>query len=201
MSRLRASVAVASLVASLVMTAGVTIATTQSAVAAPTEPYPPTAPALTVNRGSVQVGNAVRASGNGFRPSERVLITILYRPPRWDHFETVQSYDTHADRQGEFSVRAEMHLPGTAIILAQGIGSGRTASATVRVTRRGHGDGNWVITNAGYTVDTGSAAAPSKPGSTSPGIALAGLGVLALAGSAALTRRTMRRRRAAAGQN
>jgi hypothetical protein len=59
MSRFRASVALASLVTSLVMTAGVTTLSAEAASAAPNDPYPPTAPALTVNRGTVRVGGSV----------------------------------------------------------------------------------------------------------------------------------------------
>lgn len=188
MGRFRASLAFACLAASVVLTAGVTAATEQAAAAAPTAPYPPAAPALTVNRGSVRAGDSVRASGNGFRPSERIYITILYRPPLWGPSTSVQSYDTYATKKGTFSVWAEMHLPGTAVILAEGFRSGRSASATVRVTARGHGDGGWTIKKAAYT-------APPKQHGTPPGALLAGLGALALAGSALITRGTMRRRR------
>jgi hypothetical protein len=188
MGRFRASVSFACLVASVVVTAGVTTATAQAASAAPAAPYPPAAPALTVNRGSVRAGDSVRATGNGFRPSERIYITILYRPPLWGPATSVQSYDTYATRKGTFSVWAEMHLPGTAVILAEGFRSGRSASATVRVTARGHGDGGWTIKKAAYT-------APPKQSDTPSGVLLAGLGALALAGSALITRGTMRRRR------
>jgi hypothetical protein len=189
MGRFRASVAFASLVASVVMTAGVTAATSQAATAAPNVPYPPAAPALTVNRGSVRAGASVKATGNGFRPSERIYVTILYRPPLWGPATSVQSYDAHADKKGSFAIRVEMRLPGTAIILAQGVRSGKTASATVRVTSNGHGDG-WTISPAGYTTPTGT-----NTTHTAPTVMLAGLGLLALAGSALITRGTIRRRR------
>jgi hypothetical protein len=209
MSRFRASVALASLVTSLVMTAGVTTLSAEAASAAPNDPYPPTAPALTVNRGTVRVGGSVRATGNGFRSHERVWITVLYHPLHWDHYTTVQDYGIHANRNGRFSINVRMYLPGTAIIRAYGVRSGRSASAPVRVLRFGHGLGGWLITRAGYTysgkpmavspVTTSTVASPPRketPTDT-PAVAVAGLGVLALAGSALITRKTMRRRRKA----
>ena len=211
MSRFRASVALASLVASLVMTAGVTSLSAEAASAAPNDPYPPTASALTVNRGTVRVGHSVRATGNGFNGDERVWITVLYHPLHGDHYTTVlQDYQIHANRRGRFSVRVRMYRPGTAIIEAYGVGSGRSASAPVRVIHTGHGPGGWVITRAGYTYSgeptalspatTSTLASPARnAGPTDPpAVTMAGLGMLALAGSALITRKTMRRRRKAA---
>jgi hypothetical protein len=210
MSRFRASIALASLVASLVMTAGVTTLSTEAASAAPHDPYPPTASALTVNRGTVRVGSSVRATGNGFRSHERIRVTVLYRPLYWDHYTTVlQNYGIHAGRQGNFSVKVQMYLPGTAIIKAYGVRSGRSASAPVRVLLFGHGLGGWLISRAGYTysgrpeaaspviTSTVASPAPAETPADPPAVALAGLGVFALVGSALITRRTMRRRRKA----
>lgn len=207
MSRIRASVALASLVASLVMTAGVTTLSAEAASAAPHDPYPPAASALTVNRGTVRVGGSVRATGNGFRGHERVWVTVLYRPLYWDHYTTVlQNYGVHAGRNGKFSVSVRMYLPGTAIIKAHGVRSGRSASAPVRVLLFGHGMGGWLISRAGYTysgkpeavspVITSMVASPppTQTPTDTPAVAMAGLGVFALAGSALITRKTMRRR-------
>jgi len=210
MSRFRASVALASLVASLVMTAGVTTLSAEAASAAPNDPYPPTVPALTVNRGTVRVGSSVRATGKGFRSHERVWIAVLYHPLYWDHYTTVlQDYGVHANRNGRFSIKVRMYLPGTAVIKAYGVRSGRLASAPVRVLLFGHGLGGWMITRAGYTYSgrpmavspvtssTVSSAPRNESPTGMPAVTLAGLGVLALAGSALITRNTIRRRRKA----
>ena len=55
-----------------------------------------------------------------------------------------------------------------------------------------------MISDAGYTAHT--VTLRPEPGSAPPGIVLAGLGAVALAGSATLTRTTARRRRKATAQ-
>jgi hypothetical protein len=207
MSRSRAWGVLASLVASLVMTAGVTTLTTSAASAAPQQ-YPPAASALTVNRGTVRVGEAVRATGRGFGRNEPVHVTVLYRPQHWNHDTTLfQSYSARTSSKGKFSVSVRMHLPGTAIVRAHGARSGKSASASVRVLLFGYGSvlghgkgGGWPFTRAGYVSSanaTTAVAAPSqtqKP-SNAPALAAAGLGATALAGSVLITRRQLRRRR------
>ena len=218
MSRSRAWAVLASLVAWLVIAAGVTTLTTSAASAAPSPQYPPTASALTVNRGTVRVGEAVRATGRGFGKYERVYVTVLYRPTNWDHYTTLlQNYSARASRKGKFSISVRMHLPGTAIVQARGARSGKSASAPVRVLLFGpgglfghgglfgNGNSGWSMTPAGYTSTSGTATTTStvaaqpreeQPSST-PALAAAGLGVLGLAGSVVFTHRQMRRRRKA----
>jgi hypothetical protein len=191
------------------MTAGVTTLTASAASAAPPQ-YPPTASALTVNRGTVRVGEAVRATGRGFGRNERVHVTVLYRSQHWDHYTTLfQSYSTRTNNKGKFSVNVRMHLPGTAIVRASGSRSGKSASAPVRVLLFsygnvfGHGHGGWSFTRAGYTSPAGTTtattavASPPRDKRPSPAAALAvaGLGAMALAGSVLITRRQVRRRR------
>src|SRR4051794_6760684 len=120
MSRIRAwGAALAGLAASMVMTAGLSAATTQAASAAPRAPYPPAASALTVNRGTVQIGGVVRATGHGFGKRETVRVTVLYKPLFWDHYTTVlQNYRTRTNRKGAFAVNVRMYLPGTAVVVA-----------------------------------------------------------------------------------
>jgi hypothetical protein len=197
----------------LLMTAGVATLTTSAASAAPPQ-YPPTASALTVNRGTVRVGEAVRATGRGFGRNERVHVTVLYRPQHWDHYTTLfQSYSTRTSSKGKFSVSVRMHLPGTATVRAHGARSGKSASAPVRVllfrygSVFGHantlGHGGWSFARAGYVASGDTATAASKVASpprdeqplNTPALAVAGLGAMAMAGTMLITRRQVRRRR------
>ena len=179
----------ASLVAALVMTAGVTAVTGTPAQAAPDDPYPPTASALTVNRGAVKVGASVRATGRQFSRNERIHLTVLYKPLNWDHYTTVlQNHRVRANGKGKFSVNVRMYLPGTAMIKARGLRSGKSAAAPVRVLLFGKGRDGWQITRAAHTP-------PAEP-TTTPALALAGVTILALTGGTLITRRFSRRRKA-----
>lgn len=144
MTRFRASVALASLVASLVMTVGGTLlpAEAASAVTAPHGPYPPTAPALTVNRGTVRAGSSVRASGNGFRSREWISIKVLYQTQHSSRQRAVLQSRIYTNRRGGFSLNVRLSYAGTAIIQAYAGRTGRTASAAVRVLDVVHGHGH-----------------------------------------------------------
>jgi hypothetical protein len=207
MTRTRVWAVLAGLIASLVMTAGLSTMTAQSASAAPHGPYPPQPSTMTVNRGTVQVGGSVRVSGRGFGNRETVRVSVFYKPLFWDHYTSVlQDYRTRTDRRGGFSVSVRMVLPGRAVVIADGLRSGKGGSAPVRVLlfNQGHGNcncngGGWRITRAGYTY-SGTAPvampvavkpAPAEPDRT-PALAAAALGVVGLTGGVLIKRRRRR---------
>jgi hypothetical protein len=181
----------------MAMLVGAATLTSSAASAAPTlRPYPPPPPALVVNRGWVRQYSYVRATGRKYAPRERVYVTITYRARPHDR-PSVRRTVVYADRAGRFSLHLRMTGTGRAVISATGTRSGSSASAVVIVQRRGHGHG---FQQAAVTtgLDTGSTGL--TPGSATPppadrGLAIAGLGVVALLGGAVITSRVTRRRR------
>jgi hypothetical protein len=93
-----------------------------------------------------------------------------------------------------------MSKAGQVIITAKGTKSHKNAAAFVYVIDKRKGGGSWYITPAAFsTGTTGTVLSSStQTPSNGVGVAIAGLGVTALAGSAIVTRRTIRRRRKAA---
>jgi hypothetical protein len=201
MSRFRPLATLATMVAMLAAPVGVVAFTPGSASATPSinsQNYPPTPPSMVVNKGTVKKGVTVRATGRKYQSRERVYVTVTFTPKGSHMTRVVKRVLVRADRKGKFSVNVKMFAAGTVVIKGKGLSSGKSASATVWVIdkKKGHG-GGWVIHPAAFTGGPAStsvltpASAPSGP----DGIALAGLGAMALIGSAAVTRQTMRRRR------
>ena len=190
MSRIRGSTLVAKIVTMLVMAVGAITLSPTAASASPKKHYPPPPPSLTVDRGVVKYGTTVRATGRKYGSRERVFVTVSYKPKYSRHWRTVKTAVVRADRNGKFSIRIKLYSAGLVVITARGTSSHKSASAFVYVIdkRGGHG-GSWSIRPA----------ANSTPlsGKPAPGLAVAGLGVLALTGSALVTRATIRRRRRA----
>jgi hypothetical protein len=194
----------ASLVATLAMSLGVTALTPGAAMATPrphhTGYYPPEPPVLVVNKGTVKAGKVVRATGRKFAKRERVKVTIVFTPKGNHHRKIVRTIWVRADKHGKFSINTKMSFAGTATIRAKGQKSGQSSTATVKILKAGHGGGWWDVHQVAFTGNggTGTPALSSTPASSpvgGTGMALAGLGVMALAGSAIVTRQSVRRRR------
>lgn len=171
----------ASMVAALAMMLGLTA----SAAQATPKHYPPPPPSLVVDRGVVKSGASVRATGREFEGRERVFITVTFRAAGSHRYRTVRTAVVRTDRGGRFTFDVRAHASGIVIITARGTSSRMGASAAVYVVNRHKGGGGWTMTPASFTGDT----------SNVPGLLTAGLGVLALAGSAMVARQTVRRRR------
>jgi hypothetical protein len=195
MSRIRGSTVLATIVTMLVMAVGAVTLTPSVASASHKKHYPPPPPALIVDRGVVKYGSTVRAFGRRYGSREAVYVTVSYKPNNSRHWRTARTAVVRTDRNGSFSIRIKLYNEGLVTITARG-GSHQSASAVVYVInkRSGHG-GGWSIRRASDT--TPLSGTPATPESNAPGLAAAGLGVLALAGSFLLTRRTIRRRRGA----
>lgn len=205
MSRYRALALRATLVALLATSASVATLTPTAASAAPSgaatatakSAYPPAKPDLVVNRGSVKAGQSVKATGRRYAKREKVTVTVSFRARGGHKYKVVKRITIRSDKKGKFSLRVRAPKPGTIIIKGKGVKSMKSASATVHVSsKRGHG--GWVISPAAFSTSTAGSTAgntatsvPSGPG----GVALAGIGVMALIGSAVVTRRVVRRRR------
>ena len=194
MSRIRASTAIAALVASMAMMAGTVTLSATAASAAPNAPvataakhYPPPPPVLVVNKGVVKKNVTVRVTGRKFKAKEKVYIKVTFLPKGSKRFRTVKTATVRTDRYGKFIYNIKMKGAGLVIIKATSK-SKQTGVASVFVIDKKK-NGGWNLRSA--TV----AAAPESTGGTAPGLAIAGIGVLALAGSALVTRQTVRRRR------
>lgn len=209
MSRYRAFALRASLAAVMAATMGAVTLSTGTASAAPVQPdtaaveakkYPPTPPRVTVNRGSVKTGQTVRANGRKFVKRERVSIIVRFKPKGSSKFRTVNERVIRADRNGKFTVTVRAARVGTMTIKGRGHTSKLSSTAYVKITK-GKSKGSFTIRLASF--EAGSAAgagttAVAKSTSTTTqdnGLALAGLGAVALIGSAAVTHQVVRRRR------
>jgi hypothetical protein len=177
------------------LVAAVTIAPTAASASRGPVHYPPPPPQLTVDHGVVKHGASVRATGRKFSGRERVSITVSFRPRGSSRWRTVKTAAVRADRDGHFSINVRMYAPGYVAIKAYGSSSRKSAAAYVYVVdgRRGHG-GSWSIRPAAYPAST-EAAAP-QPDHSGSGLIVAGLGLLALAGSTLITYRVTHRRKA-----
>ncbi len=204
MSRSRASAVLSAIVATVAMTMGLLAFTSGAASATPRGPYPPPPPSLVVNKGVVKYGVTVRATGRQFATKEKVYVTVYFKAKGSNKVRIVKTATVWTDKNGKFGINVKMSKPGVAIIAVKGKTSRKTAQAAVYVIDKKKGSGGWVIkpvahttglTGPGAGATTLTSAPQSAPASTA-GIGLAALGVVALAGSAVITRKTIRRRRA-----
>lgn len=208
MSRNRAFAFLLTVFAAVAMTLGLSAGAATAAPAKPKPPkpsaynhhnyYPPLPPLLVVNKGAVKYGASVKASGRMYGKREKVIVTVTFRPKGSSRYRVLKTTRVYTDRKGNFSVSLKMKAEGMVVISATGKGSRKSASAAVYVFDKKRG--NWVQWHrASYTTDVTTAApakvsdVPSRPGNVA-GLAAAGLGVLALAGSTLITRRVVRRR-------
>ncbi|BFU42432.1 hypothetical protein [Krasilnikovia sp. MM14-A1004] len=208
MRRFQASARLAALVASLAMALGITLFAGGAAWAAPSSPtrvppggyYPPPPPVLTVNKGVVKVRAAVKVTGKKFVKKEKVVLTIRFLPKGSHHWQVVKVTSFRVDKHGKFAFHIKSAKAGTIVIVAVGKTSKQKAQASVKVVSKIKGSGGIVITPAAFStgVTNGGTPAltPAHDSSNTMGLAVAGLGAMALAGSVVITRRTIRRRRA-----
>jgi hypothetical protein len=212
MSRSRASAVLSSLIATLAMTVGFLAFTSGTASAAPREHaysygwhhhYPPVPPSLVVNKGVVKYGAIVKATGKRYAKREKVYVTVYFTPKGSHRTKIVKTATVWTDRNGTFRISIKMSKPGTVIIAAKGKTSRKTATAAVWVINKSKGHGGWSVRPVSYTTGLtgpGAGGTTLTPASQTPAgggaeLAVAGLGVLGLAGSAALTGQAIRRRR------
>ena len=201
MTRNRAIAFLTSVIAALALTMGLTALTATAASATPSGHYPPPPPSLVVNKGVVKYGVTVRATGRKYKAKERVTITITFRPKGSKKYKTIKTATKYADKNGKFTYYQKMWAAGIVVISAKGKASKKSASAAVYVIDKKKG-GGWNIRRASYTTGT-TTGIQNTPVSVNSGeaqpngawLAVAGLGVLALAGSTVITRRTIRRRK------
>jgi hypothetical protein len=140
----RALVLLATAGAAVVATAGTALVGPGAAIAAPApaappatttpQAYPPPAPSLTTNHGTIRAGGSVRLTGRHFGFRDRVRLTIRY-PTGPIHGRT-RSLVVRTDRQGNFRVTVRLTRPGRASITARGLRWHKHAAVTVRVLRR-----------------------------------------------------------------
>jgi hypothetical protein len=203
MSRYRAYARLAALVAMLAaMVGAITLAPT-AASATPRAPYPPPPPNMVVNKGTVKVGVTVKATGRSYTAKEKVTITVTFTPKGSNKSKVVKTATVTADSKGKLTINVKMGGAGTVVITGKGTKSKQSASASVHVIDKYKG-GGWEVERAAFAAGTpaGTTTVYASAQDTAPtggaGVALAGLGALALAGSAVMTRKVMRRRRAGA---
>jgi hypothetical protein len=192
-----------SVVATLAMTVGLLAFTSGAASAEPRahhngfhNHYPMSPPVLVVNKGVVKYGATVKASGRKYAKNEKVHITIYFKAKGSKKIKVVKIATVRADKNGKFVVNIKMSRPGTVLISATGKSSHKTALAAVYVIDKKKGAGGWIIRPVAHTTALASTEQDTTSGGA--GMAAAGLGVLGLAGSAALTRQAIRRRRGSA---
>jgi hypothetical protein len=192
------------LVATLAMTMGLLAFTSGAASATPRGPYPPPPPSLVVNKGVVKYGVTIKATGRKFAAKEKVYVTVYFKAKGSNKVKIVKTASVYADKNGKFAVNVKMSKAGIAIIAVTGKKSRKSAQASVYVINKKKGSGGWTIKPVSYTTtltgaDAGTTtavtAAPQPASANTAGVSLAGLGVVALAGSAFVTRQTIRRRR------
>ena len=205
MTRSRVSAVVSAIVATLAMTLGLLAFTSGAASATPRGPYPPPPPSVVVNKGVVKYGVTVRATGRQFAGKEKVYITVYFKAKNSNKVQVVKTATVWTDKNGKFGINVKMSKPGVAIIAVKGKTSRKSAQAAVYVIDKHSGKGGWSIKPVAHTTGltgpgAGATTLTSTPQSApegNAGLALAGLGVVALAGSVVVTRQTIRRRRAA----
>ena len=206
MSRYQAFARAASLAAMmLAATVGVATLTPGSASATPggsataRTAYPPPPPSVVVNKGTVKVGVTVKTTGRYFKSNEKVYVTLTFTPKGSNKSKVVKSITLRVDKKGKFITNFKMQAAGKVVIKAKGKTSMKSSSATVWVINKQKGHGGWAMAPASFSIST-TAGTPVLVSSESgpAGIALGGLGALALLGSAAVTRQTIRRRRVGA---
>ncbi|HEX8630247.1 MAG TPA: hypothetical protein VF755_18980 [Catenuloplanes sp.] len=179
------------------LTPGAAFATPPGGSATARAHYPPSKPDLVVKPGSVKAGKTVKATGNRYAHKEKVTVTVLFKAKGKNFYKLVKTVVVVTDKKGSFKVSVRMAKPGKVIIKGKGKTSGKSASATVNVTSKNQG--GWHATPASFSVgatggNTGLISTGDEPMGGS-GVALAGLAAMAMAGSIAVTRQTVRRRR------
>lgn len=208
MSRNRAFAFLLTVFAAVAMTLGLSAGAATAAPAKPKPPkpsaynhhnhYPPLPPLLVVNKGAVKFGATVKASGRMYGKKEKVIVTVVFRPKGSHRYRVLKTTAVRTDRNGKFKVSLKLKASGMVIISATGKKSRTGASVAVYVFDKKPG-GWWEVRRASHTTGVAAAVparvgdAPSEP-SGNAGLAAAGLGVLALAGSTLVTRRVVRRR-------
>lgn len=175
------------------------------------EGYPSGGSSGTVDVGTVTLGGSVSFSGVGFDPFEQIRIEVVsralaggaptategvvvaavYRPAAAVVVPAAVVATVQADADGGFSTDVELDGAGEYTLLATGLTSGHTVTASVTVAAAGDGDG----TDGGDGDGTDGGALPRTGGEGMGAILWTGLGLTA-AGAAALT--LAARRRAAA---
>jgi hypothetical protein len=174
---------------------------TATAAQATPKHYPPPPPSLVVNKGVVKFGVVVRATGRKFASKEKVYITVVFRAKGSHRYKTIRTATLQADRKGTFTYNVRAFAAGILIVTAKGKSSRKSAAAAVYVIDKKKGGAGWQMRRASYTASapgTSPITAAGRPAETSSnlaGLTIAGLGVLALAGSAVVTRQAIRRRR------
>lgn len=143
----RTMAVLAAIGAFLLATVGVLL-TPGAASAAPDYPPPPSS--ISVSSGTVRAGASVGVMGVGFGAKEPVVVQTRYRPKAgfWfpKHGIVIGQKTVWTDKKGEFSTRVATYFPGKVIIVAHGLESGETGSATVNVVPRytsADGYGSW----------------------------------------------------------
>src|SRR5262245_17978663 len=123
--------------AALLTAGGFALLAPGSATAAPVQFYPPPPPALTVDAGTVNVGDSVVVHGSAFAPFELISISIrmLHRPKfvpvryGWGRDKDAMGVTSEniacscalkADANGKFKTTVVLRRVGTAIITAKG---------------------------------------------------------------------------------
>jgi hypothetical protein len=200
MSRFRPLATLATMVAMLAAPVGVVALTPGSASATPgvaAAAYPPVKPTVVVNKGTVKKGVSVKATGRSYKAKEKVFVTVSFKAKGSKNYKTVKTATVKTDSKGKFIIIVKMSMAGTVIISGKGLTSKKTGSATVWVIDKKKGNGGWVIHPASFTGGPAatSVVTPISAPDGAEGIALAGLGAMALLGSAAVTGQTIRRRR------
>jgi hypothetical protein len=203
MSSTKASKVLSSIVAALAMTIGLLAFSAGAASATPGDhtKYPPVPPSVVVNKGVVKYGMTVKVSGKRYTAKEKVFITVYLIPKGSTKVKVVKTATVTAGKTGTFSLNIKMAKPGHVVITARGKSSKKLAGATVWVIDKKKGGGGWNIKPVSYTTGltgSGSTLTPvAANNSNGPALAAAAIGVFGLAGSASVTRRTMRRRKMA----
>jgi len=109
------------------------------------EPYPPPAAVVTVNTGTIIVGDSAIITGNNFGPGETIDIVPTFqgtaigqlgRSARRGFIKAAPAVVT-GDGNGHFSVSVQLDQVGRYVISATGRATGRTGSVTVRVLSEG----------------------------------------------------------------
>jgi hypothetical protein len=200
MSRFRPLATLATMVAMLAAPVGVVALTPGSASAAPSvakSPYPPAPPSLVVNKATVKRGVTVHATGRKYKAKEKIFVTVTFTPKGSHKSKVVRTAIVRANNHGKFSINVKMSAAGMVVISGKGLTSKKSASAAVWVIDKKKGHGGWVIHPAAFTGGSTSTSVltPVSAPAGDSGAMLAGLGALALIGSAAVTGQTIRRRR------
>jgi len=196
MSRSRASAVFAALVTMVAILAGAATFTSAAASAAPPTNYPPVKPVLTVQRaGQTHVGSLIYIKGASYARGEKVT-AIVYYPKQGRKWAWTRKITTYANGDGRFRFGLRLAGAGRVAIKATGASSRRSGTIYINVKKSGR---NWDFRASSFATGVDSPGSAGLTPATLPaddrGLAIAGFGVLALLGSAVITRQVTRRRR------